>query len=135
MLKAMLLAGIIAAPLGSVALLLPARRHARDTGIWPAIRRLTLAVIGTVVLAVAVTAILREFLQATRQNVTAGVAAVVVASLIRMPATRRWSARAHVCWASSWLEQVRVDTLSEMHNRRVVGSDTGSTYADSQPGA
>jgi hypothetical protein len=35
----------------------------------------------------------------------------------------------------SWLEQVRVDTLSEMHNRRVVGSDTGSTYADSQPGA
>jgi hypothetical protein len=35
----------------------------------------------------------------------------------------------------SWDEQVRVDTLSEMHNRRVVGSDTGSTYADSQPGA
>ena len=35
----------------------------------------------------------------------------------------------------SWGEQVRVDTLSEMHNRRVVGSDTGSTYADSQPGA
>jgi hypothetical protein len=28
----------------------------------------------------------------------------------------------------SWGEQVRVDTLSEMHNRRVVGSDTGSTY-------
>jgi hypothetical protein len=35
----------------------------------------------------------------------------------------------------SWNEQVRVDTLSEMHNRRVVGSDTGGTYADSQPGA
>jgi hypothetical protein len=35
----------------------------------------------------------------------------------------------------SWHEQVGVDTLSEMHNRRVVGSDTGSTYADSQPGA
>jgi hypothetical protein len=35
----------------------------------------------------------------------------------------------------SWGEQVNVDSLSEMHNRRVVGSDTGSTYADSQPGA
>jgi hypothetical protein len=35
----------------------------------------------------------------------------------------------------SWNEQVRVDTLSEMHNRRVVGSDTGGTYGDSQPGA
>jgi hypothetical protein len=34
----------------------------------------------------------------------------------------------------SWGEQVRVDTLSEMHNRRVVGSDTGSTYGDSAPG-
>jgi hypothetical protein len=35
----------------------------------------------------------------------------------------------------SWDQQVRVDTLSEMHNRRVVGSDTGGTYGDSQPGA
>ena len=35
----------------------------------------------------------------------------------------------------SWGEQARVDYISEMHNRRVVGSDTGSTYADSQPGA
>ncbi|MFD7159091.1 hypothetical protein ACFV9C_31155 [Kribbella sp. NPDC059898] len=35
----------------------------------------------------------------------------------------------------SWDQQVRVDSLSEMHNRRVVGSDTGGTYGDSQPGA
>src|SRR6202035_1981271 len=34
-------------------------------------------------------------------NLIAGAAAVVFASLIWMPATRRWSARAHVCWASS----------------------------------
>ena len=101
MLQAMLLAGIVAAPLGSVALFLPARRHTRNTGAWPATRRLTLAVIGTVVLAAAVTAVLREFLHATRQNLIAGAAAVVFASLIWMPATRRWSARAHVCWASS----------------------------------
>jgi hypothetical protein len=35
----------------------------------------------------------------------------------------------------SWAQQARVDYVSEMHNRRVVGSDTGSTYGDSQPGA
>jgi len=39
-------------------------------------------------------------------------------------------------WAQvGWDQQARVDYISEMHNRRVVGSDTGSTYADSQPGA
>jgi glycosyltransferase involved in cell wall biosynthesis len=101
LLQAMLLAGIVAAPLGSVALFVPARRHTRNAGIWPAIRRLTLAVIGTVVLAAAVAAILREFLHVSRQNLIPGAAAVVFASLVWMPATRRWSARAHVCWASS----------------------------------
>jgi len=35
----------------------------------------------------------------------------------------------------SWEEQARVDYVSEMHNRRVYDSNTGSTYADSQPGA
>jgi hypothetical protein len=33
----------------------------------------------------------------------------------------------------NWGEQARVDYISEMHNRRVVGSDTGSTYSDTQP--
>ncbi len=35
----------------------------------------------------------------------------------------------------SWDQQARVDYISEMHNRRVVGSNTGSSYSDSQPGA
>ena len=35
----------------------------------------------------------------------------------------------------SWGEQARVDYVSEMHNRRVVGNNTGGTYGDSQPGA
>jgi hypothetical protein len=35
----------------------------------------------------------------------------------------------------SWEEQARVDYVSEMHNRRVYDSNTGGTYADSQPGA
>ena len=54
MLQAMLLAGIVAAPLGSVALFLPARRYARRAGTWSAVRRFVLAVMGTVVLAVTV---------------------------------------------------------------------------------
>ena len=100
MLQAMLLAGIVAAPLGSAALFLPVRRHARRAGVWSAIRRFSLAVIGTVVLAVAVAVVLR-LLGASQHNLVAGVAGVVFASLIWMPVTRRWSARAHMCWASS----------------------------------
>ena len=100
MLQALLLAGIVAAPLGSAALFLPARRHARRAGIWSATRRFAFAVIGTVVLAAAVAVILR-LLGASRHNLVAGVAGVVFASLIWMPVTRRWSARAHMCWASS----------------------------------
>jgi cellulose synthase/poly-beta-1,6-N-acetylglucosamine synthase-like glycosyltransferase len=102
MLQAMLLAGIVAAPLGSAALFLPVRRHARRAGVWSAIRRFSLAVIGTVVLAVAVAVVLR-LLGASQHNLVAGVAGVVFASLIWMPVTRRWSARAHMCWASSVL--------------------------------
>src|SRR5215469_14176338 len=100
MLQAMLLAGIVAAPLGSAALFLPARRHTRRAGAWSAIRRFGLAVMGTVVLALAVAIILR-LLGASQHNLAGGVAGVVFASLIWMPVTRRWSARAHMCWASS----------------------------------
>jgi cellulose synthase/poly-beta-1,6-N-acetylglucosamine synthase-like glycosyltransferase len=100
MLQALLLAGIVAAPLGSAALFLPARRHARRAGIWSATRRFVFAVTGTVVLAAAVAVILR-LLGASQHNLVAGVAGVVFASLIWMPVTRRWSARAHMCWASS----------------------------------
>ena len=56
--------------------------------------------IGTVVLAAAVAVILR-LLGASQHNLIAGVAGVVFASLIWLPVTRRWSARAHLCWASS----------------------------------
>ena len=98
MLQAILLAALVAAPLGSLALFVPIRRHARRAGTWAAIRRLVLAVLGTVVLAAAVVVVLR-LLSASRHNLIAGVAAVVFASLVWMPVTRRWSARAHLCWA------------------------------------
>ena len=55
---------------------------------------------GTVVLAAAVAGVLR-LLGASQHNLIAGVAGVVFASLIWLPVTRRWSARAHLCWAST----------------------------------
>ena len=52
MLQALLLAGIIAAPLGSAALFLPGRGPGlRGAGVWPAVRRFVLAILGTAVLA------------------------------------------------------------------------------------
>src|SRR5215470_3991870 len=69
MLAALLLAGIIAAPLGSAGLLLPVKGRTRPAGSWPNTRRFAMAVLGT--------------------------------SVIWLPATRQWSARAHLCWASS----------------------------------
>jgi glycosyltransferase involved in cell wall biosynthesis len=100
MLAALLLAGIVAAPLGSVALFIPARPPARSAGVWPATRRLTFALIGTAVLAAAVAGALR-LLRASEHNLVAGVAGLVAASLVWLPLTRRWKARAHLCWASS----------------------------------
>ena len=100
MLAALLLAGIVAAPLGSAGLFAGARPRAHVTGPWPATRRLVLALLGTAVLAAAAAAVLL-LLHATEHNLIAGAAGVVVASLIWLPVTRRWRARAHLCWSSS----------------------------------
>ena len=100
MLAALLLAGIVAAPLGSAGLFVRARPRARVAGAWAASRRFILALAATAVLAAAVAGVLR-LLHATEHNLVAGVAGVVVASLIWLPVTRRWSARAHLCWSSS----------------------------------
>jgi cellulose synthase/poly-beta-1,6-N-acetylglucosamine synthase-like glycosyltransferase len=100
MLAALLLAGIVAAPVSSVALFVPAKRRAHGAGWWPAVRRLAFALAGTAVLAGAAAGTLR-LLGATESNLIAGAVAVVVASLVWLPVTRRWIARAHLCWASS----------------------------------
>ncbi|MBV9448870.1 MAG: glycosyltransferase [Streptosporangiaceae bacterium] len=110
MLEAMLLAGIVAAPLGSAALFVPARRPTRAAaegpgkssaaGTWAAIRRFVFAVFGTAVLA-AVAAGILKLIGSTEQNLVAGVAGLLFASLVMLPVTRRWSGRAHLCWSSS----------------------------------
>jgi hypothetical protein len=97
MLEALVIAGIVAAPLGSAALFLPGRLHRQVTGTWPIVRRFLLAVIGTAVLAAAAAVILK-LLHATSSNLIAGVAGLVAVSVIWLPVTRRWSPRAHLCW-------------------------------------
>ena len=51
MFAALVLAGIVAAPIGTICLLIQPSRRRRVTGTWPAARRLLFAVAGTVVLA------------------------------------------------------------------------------------
>ena len=67
MLETLLLAGIIAAPLGSAGLFVPSRRRLRTAGVWPSTRRLTLAVSGTGILAAMVAAAL-QLLGVSRHN-------------------------------------------------------------------
>ncbi|HEY2639995.1 MAG TPA: glycosyltransferase [Streptosporangiaceae bacterium] len=100
MLAALVLAGVIAAPIGTAALLVRSRRPARTAGFWPALRRVTLSVGGTVVLAGIVVAALR-LLGDSEHYAIDGAAGLVVASLVWLPVTRRWNARAHLCWSSA----------------------------------
>jgi hypothetical protein len=55
-LAALVLAGLIAVPIGTAGLLVQSRRRAATAGAWPAVRRFTLAIGGTVVLAAIVVA-------------------------------------------------------------------------------
>ena len=59
MLAALVLAGIIAAPLGTAALLARSAHPARSTGAWPSSRRLIFAILGTLVLGALVAVAMR----------------------------------------------------------------------------
>src|SRR6266508_4475938 len=100
MLAALLLAGLVTAPISSAALFVPTERRGRTAGVWPATRRLVLALIGTAVLAALIAGVL-IVLGFSRTVAIAAAAAFVIASLLWLPATRRWNARGHLCWVSS----------------------------------
>jgi glycosyltransferase involved in cell wall biosynthesis len=72
----------------------------RGVGRWPSARRLLLALAGSGVLA-GVSAGLVAALGGTRNNDIACGIAIVLASLFWLPFTRRWSARAHLCWSAT----------------------------------
>jgi cellulose synthase/poly-beta-1,6-N-acetylglucosamine synthase-like glycosyltransferase len=99
-LAALVLAGILAAPVGTAALLVSSRHPKRTTGAWPATRRFAFAIAGTAVLAAFVGVAMR-LLGVTEHNTIAGVIGLVAGSLIWLPVTRRWNARGHLCWATS----------------------------------
>jgi len=99
-LAALVLAGIISAPIGTLGLLLHARQWRRTAGAWPTARRLIFAVGGTVVLGVIVVAVLRLLGDSEHLAIDAA-AGFVVASLVWLPVTRRWNARGHLCWSSA----------------------------------
>ncbi len=100
MLAALVLAGIVAAPIGTAALLVQSRRRARTAGAWPAFRRFALAIGGTAALAAAVVGALR-LLGDSQHLAVDGAAGIVAASLVWLPVTRRWNARGHLCWSST----------------------------------
>src|SRR5215470_13908120 len=100
MLAAFLLAGLLAAPIATGALFLRRPSRSRHAGAWSWTRRLTLALAGTAVLAAA-TAMLLGLIGVTVPNMVAGAAGLVVVSVLWLPVTRQWSARAHLCWAST----------------------------------
>jgi cellulose synthase/poly-beta-1,6-N-acetylglucosamine synthase-like glycosyltransferase len=99
-LAALVLAGIISAPVGTLGLLVQARRRNRTAGTWPAIRRLSFAVGGTVLLAAVVVVCLR-LLGDSEHLAIDGAAGLLVGSLVWLPVTRRWNARGHLCWSSA----------------------------------
>src|SRR2546430_17449572 len=98
MLETLLLAAIVAAPVGSASLFLPGRRRSGKAGAWSAIRRLVLAVVGTVILAAVVAGGLK-LLGGSPSNLITAAAGVVFASLGWLPGARRWGGRRHPAWA------------------------------------
>ena len=100
MLEALVIAGMVAAPLASAALFLLGGRRERAASAWAAIWRAILIVAGTAVLAAAAAGVL-YLLKATEENIIIGTGGVVLACLLWLPVTGNWSARAHLCWASS----------------------------------
>jgi cellulose synthase/poly-beta-1,6-N-acetylglucosamine synthase-like glycosyltransferase len=102
MLSALLLAALIAASLATVVLFVPIPVVRRSAGVWPWVRRLIGALAGTAVLGGVVAGIL-ALLGVTRSNIEFGVAGIVVASVVWLPATRDWRAAGHLCWATTTL--------------------------------
>jgi glycosyltransferase involved in cell wall biosynthesis len=101
MLGTLLQAGLAATSLSLAGLFIPVKRHLRSAaGTGWAIRRLALALLATAAQA-AMAAVLCAAEHVPWPERVAGIACVAAASLAWLPVTRRWAARAHLCWASS----------------------------------
>jgi cellulose synthase/poly-beta-1,6-N-acetylglucosamine synthase-like glycosyltransferase len=99
-LASLVLAGLIAAPVGTIGLLTRSRGPARTTGSWPPIRRFGTAIMGTLLLGGIVVVALR-LLGVTERNSIVAAASLAAVSLAWLPVTRRWNARGHLCWSAT----------------------------------
>ena len=98
MLSALLLAALIASPLATVVLFASGRTSVRYSNrLW-----FPRAVIATALLA-AVTGGVLWLIGTTGANLTFACIGLAAASCLWIPVTRRWSARAHLCWSTTWL--------------------------------
>jgi len=99
MLGAFLLAGLIAAPLSSLAMFLPVQRRWTAAGGWAYTRRFVLAVAATAALCAASYAV-SVWAGTTSFRALIAAATLAAFSLLTLPVTRRWNGRAHACWTS-----------------------------------
>jgi glycosyltransferase involved in cell wall biosynthesis len=100
-LSALLLAGLIAAPLATAALFLPGTSSTRRVEErWRRVGRTVLTLAWTVVMIAVVAAVLAA-IGVTRGNIEAAAAGLAAAALVWLPLTRRWGARGHLCWAAT----------------------------------
>jgi len=98
MLAALLLSGLVAAPLTSLALLTFPRRRFGGRGWFHAGRRFVYAVAATAVTAAVDVVLLRLFGVGTHLLIIA-VGSLVAMCIVWLPLTRRWGGLAHVAWA------------------------------------
>jgi cellulose synthase/poly-beta-1,6-N-acetylglucosamine synthase-like glycosyltransferase len=75
---------------------------ANAAGAWAWSRRLVYSLVASLVLAALVGGVL-WLLDVTVDNLRAALVTLTVASVVWLPFTRRWNARAHLCWAWSTL--------------------------------
>jgi cellulose synthase/poly-beta-1,6-N-acetylglucosamine synthase-like glycosyltransferase len=99
-LASLVLAGLFAAPVGTLGLLIKGPGPHRVTGRWPTVRRFSTAVISTAVLGALVGGAL-TLLGVTEHNAIVAGAVLAAVSLAWLPVTRRWNARGHLCWSTS----------------------------------
>ncbi|HET7172586.1 MAG TPA: glycosyltransferase [Gaiellales bacterium] len=100
-LSALLLAGLLAAPVTTGALFLPATSRVRPVEErWRRTDRAVLKLVWTAILVAALAAAL-ELIGVTTRNIEAAVVGLALASALWLPVTGRWGARGHLCWAAT----------------------------------
>src|SRR5437588_1752158 len=101
MFSALRLSGLIATPISTAALFLPATGGTRrPEELWRWLGRTALTLAWTAIL-IAVVAGILALIGVTANNIEAAGVGLGLASILWLPVTRRWSASGHLCWAAT----------------------------------